>query len=97
MSHSKPWLVYANLFYVGMVTFQVCFSFVFCFSFLGSRGSLGGGECLICLIVLVEKLLIGFEALVPPVKNFTLGISIVILDGASIVQMLKGVGVSTAE
>ena len=30
-------------------------------------------------------------AFVPPVKVFTLGVSVVILDGASIVQMLKGV------
>ena len=51
----------------------------------------GGGECLICLIVLVVKLLTGFEALVPPEKTFTLGVSVVILDGASIVQVLKGV------
>ena len=56
--------------------------------------SLGGG-CLICLIVLVVKLLICFEAFCPPVKDFALGVSVVILDGASIVQMLKGVGVSS--
>ena len=31
---------------------------------------LGGGGCLICLIVLVVKLLTGFEALGPPVKRF---------------------------
>ena len=49
-------------------------------------------ECLICLKALVVKLLTGFEALVPPLKKFTLGVSVVILDGASIVQMLKGVG-----
>ena len=34
---------------------------------------------------------IATEAFVPPVKDFTLGVSVVILDGASIVQMLKGV------
>ena len=45
------------------------------------------GVCLICLILLVVKLLTGFKAFVPPVKDFT-------LDGASIVQMLKVVGVS---
>ena len=45
--------------------------------------------CLICLILLVVKLLTGFEAFVPPVKDFTHGVSVVILDGASIVQMLK--------
>ena len=37
--------------------------------------------CLICLIILVVKLLTGFKAFVPPVKDFT-------LDGASVVQML---------
>ena len=56
-----------------------------------------GGGCLICLKCLVVKLLTGFEVLVPPAKKFTLGVSIVILDGASIVQMLKGVGVSTVQ
>ena len=54
-------------------------------------------ECLIFLIGLVVKLLTGFEALVPPLKEFTLGVSVVILDGASIVQMLKGVGASTVQ
>ena len=32
-----------------------------------------------------------FEVFVPPVKDFTLGVSVVVLDGAFIVQMLKGV------
>ena len=50
---------------------------------------------MICLIVLFVKLLTGFEAFVPPVKGFILGVSVVILDGASIVQMRKGVGVNT--
>ena len=54
-------------------------------------------ECLVFLIVLVVKLLTGFQALLPPLKKFTLGVSVVILDGASIVQMLKGVGVSTVQ
>ena len=31
------------------------------------------------------------------VKDFTLGVSVVILDGASLVQMLKGVEVSTVQ
>ena len=53
-------------------------------------------ESLICLIVFVVKLLTGFEALVPPLK-ITLGVSAAILDGSSIVQMLKGVGVSTVQ
>ena len=54
-------------------------------------------ECLVFLIVLVVKLLTGFGALVPPLKKITLGVSVVILDGASIVQMLKSVGVSTVQ
>ena len=33
----------------------------------------------------------------PPVKDFALGVSVVILDGASIVQILKGVGASTVQ
>ena len=41
---------------------------------------LGGGGCLICIIVLVVKLLTGFEAFGPTVKDFTLGVSVVILD-----------------
>ena len=48
------------------------------------------GVCLICLIFLAVKLLTGFEAFVPPVKDFT-------LDGASIVQMLKVVVVSIVQ
>ena len=53
------------------------------------------GGSLICLIVLVVKLLTGFEALVPPVKKFSYGFSAVILDGTSFVQILKGLGAST--
>ena len=55
------------------------------------------GGCLICLIVLVVKLLTGFEAFGAPVKDFALGVSVVILDRASVVQILKGVGVNTAQ
>ena len=55
------------------------------------------GGCLVCLIVLVVKLLTGFEAFGPPVKDFSLGVSVVILDGASVVQILKGVGASTVQ
>ena len=44
--------------------------------------------CLICLIVLVVKLLTDFEAFCPTVKDFALGVSVVILDGASVVQIL---------
>ena len=55
------------------------------------------GVYLVSLIVLVVKLLIGFEAFGPPVKDFALGVSVVILDGASFVQILKGVGVSTVQ
>ena len=39
------------------------------------------------------KLLTGFEAFGLPVKDFRLGVSVAILDGASVVQILKGVGV----
>ena len=56
-----------------------------------------GMGCLICLTVLVVKLLTGFEAFGPPVKDFTLGVSVVILDGASVIQILKGVGASTIQ
>ena len=38
-----------------------------------------------------------FEAFGPPVNDFALGVSVVILDGATIVQILKGVGVSTVQ
>ena len=55
------------------------------------------GERLICLIILVVKLLTGFEAYGPPVKDFTLAVSVVILEGASVVQILKGVGTSTVQ
>ena len=58
-------------------------------------GGVGGGGGLICLIVLVVKLLTGIEAFDPPVKDFAPEVSVVILDGASVVQMLKGVGAST--
>ena len=60
--------------------------------FCGGGG--GGAGCLICLIVWVVKLLTGFEAFGSRVKDFALGVSVVILDGASIVQILKGVRVS---
>ena len=43
------------------------------------------------------KLLTGFKAFGPPVNDFALGVSVVILDGASVVQILKGVGVSTVQ
>ena len=39
----------------------------------------------------------GLEAFGPPVKEFALGVSVVILDGASVVQILKSVGVSTVQ
>ena len=54
----------------------------------------GEGVCLICLICMVVKLLTGFEAFVLPVKDVTHGISVVVLDGASIVQMLRFVGLA---
>ena len=55
------------------------------------------GGCLICLIVLNVKLLIGFEAFGPPVKVLALGVSVVILDGASVIQILKGVRAGTVQ
>ena len=55
------------------------------------------GGCLICLIVLVVKLLTGLDAYCPPVKDFALAVSVVILDGASVVQILKGVGATTVQ
>ena len=39
-----------------------------------------GVVCLIRLIFLFVKLLTGFEAFVSPVKDFTHGVSVVILD-----------------
>ena len=44
---------------------------------------------------MVVKPLTGFEAFGPPVKYFALGVSVDILDGSSVVQILKGVGSST--
>ena len=43
-------------------------------------GGGGNGGGLICLIVFVVKLLTGYEAFGPPVKDFALGVSVVILD-----------------
>ena len=40
----------------------------------------GVGVCLICLIVLVAKLLTGFNVFGPPLNVFALGVSVVILD-----------------
>ena len=47
---------------------------------------------MICLIVLVVKLLTDFGVFGSPVKDFALDLSVTILDGASLVQILKGVG-----
>ena len=41
------------------------------------------------------KLLTGFEAFGPPVKDFALGVMVFILEGASVVQILIGVRVSS--
>ena len=71
-----------------MITFHV---FLFLF-FLGAVE-----ECLICLIVFCCKATDWLRGISSSFKNFTLGVSVVILDGASIVQMLKGVGVSTVQ
>ena len=57
---------------------------------------LGGGD-LICPILLAVKPLTCFEAFGPPVKEIALGVSVVILDRASVVQILKGVGASTIQ
>ena len=57
----------------------------------------GEGGCLICIIVLVVKLLTGFEAFGPLVKDFALAVSVVILYRVSVVQILKGVGASTVQ
>ena len=43
------------------------------------------------------KLLTGFEAFVPPVKDFTYGASVVILDGTYFVQIFIGLGASTVQ
>ena len=43
------------------------------------------------------KLLTGFEAFGPPVNDFALEVSVVILDGASVGLILKDVGVSTVQ
>ena len=56
-----------------------------------------GVGCLICLIVWVVKLLTDFKAFGPPVKDFALAVSVVIMDGSSIVQILKGIGASTVQ
>ena len=52
------------------------------------------GRCLICLIVLIVNLLTGFEAFGLPVKTLALAVSVVILEGASVVT---GVGASTIQ
>ena len=57
----------------------------------------GGGGCLICLIGFVVKQLTGFKAFGPPVKYFTLAINAVTMDGASVVQILKGVEASIVQ
>ena len=49
---------------------------------------MGGGGCLVCLIVWVVKLLTGFEAFGPPAKYFVLGSHSCLLGGASVVQIL---------
>ena len=53
------------------------------------------GGYLICLIVLVVKLMTGFKAFGPPVKDFTLGV----LDGASVgqIHVFKTVRASTVQ
>ena len=48
--------------------------------------------CLIWIISVV-KLLTGFKAFGLPVKDFGLKVSVAVHDGASVVQILKGIGV----
>ena len=43
------------------------------------------------------KLLTGFEVFGPHVKDFALGVSVLILDVASVVQILEAVGASTVQ
>ena len=43
------------------------------------------------------KLLNGFEAFGPPVKDFAPRVSVIILDGAAVVQIIKGVGARTVQ
>ena len=43
------------------------------------------------------KLLAGFKSFGPPVKDFALGVSVVILDGASVVQRGQHCSVSSIQ
>ena len=47
--------------------------------------------------IFIVNLLTGFEAFGPPVKDFALGVRVVILDEVSVVQILKGVRASTIQ
>ena len=58
---------------------------------------LGGGWCLICLIVFGCEATDWLRDIWSPVKDIALGDSVVILDGASVVQILKGVEASTIQ
>ena len=99
MNHCNYYLVNANLFYEGMITFQVFCLFLFRLFFLGGGGGGGGGRggmpdvphSLGC------KATYWLRGISSSFINFTLGVSVVILDGASIVQMLKGLGVITVQ
>ena len=70
---------------------NVTFIIIIFFFFLGGGGVPGMPHSL------VVKQMTGFKAFGPPVKDFSLGVSVVILDGASVVQILKGVGASTVQ
>ena len=75
-----------------MITFQVFFCL---FVFLG-RGGGGGGmpDVPHSFGCKATNWLRGYSS---SFKKITLGVSVVILDGTSIVQMFKGVGVSTVQ
>ena len=74
-----------------MLTFQVFYSLLF---FLGRGGGGGMPDMPHSFGCKATDWLRGISS---SFKNFTLRVSVVILDGASIVQMVKGVGVSTVQ
>ena len=81
MNHTKHKLVYASLFYVGMIKFHFLW-----------RG--GVPDMPISFGCEATDMLRGIWS---PVKDFVLGVIVGISDGASVVQILKGVGTSTVQ
>ena len=71
-----------------MITLQVFFSFLFVCFFLGGGGRGGMPDSFGC------KTTDWLRGISSSFINFTLGVSVVILDGTCIVQMRKGVGLS---